>query len=238
MACSCQKHTKSDLEVGNRSVNIPHAVRPGESCIFCAEKHVSVAYSIQLAERVRPVTRQIIIGELECARRHTYAEYSSECATITAALRAFVLRDQEATDILAEAQKSVTQTAARLKQGEDSSGNTEFEPVDGMDIEAHPLIGELYFCSAFRLAFECGYTVVNRPMLIGDLSLAQVHLHKFNYGLAERIRDIRHRLQRSEVNGMGKDWIILAQNIDVAITPNIESILNKYGKDLSWFFEN
>lgn len=238
MACSCQKHTKSDLNIDNRAVKIPHSVRPGESCIFCAEKHVAVAYSTCIAERVRPVTRQVIIGELECARRHTFLEYGSECATITSALRAFVFRSPEAPDILGEASNVVTRTAMQMEKGEDTSKAVLFEPKDGINMEAHPLIGELYFCSAFRLAFECGYTAVNRAMLIGDLSLAQVHLYRFNYGLAERIRDIRHRIQRTETNGMGKDWIILAQNIDVAITPHIKAITDTYGNNLSWFFES
>lgn len=237
MACSCRKHKKEDV-TQPRTVNIPHVIKPGESCMFCAEKHVSVAYAVMLAERIRPYTRQAIIGELECARRHTFLEYGSECATITAALRAFVLRRDDAGEILTEAQKVLNQTVTRIEAGEDTAGSQLYVPQDGLTYEAHPLIGELFFCSAFRLAFECGYESVNRSMIVGDLSLAQVHLYRYNYNFAERIRDIRHRVQRSEFTSLAKDWVILAQNMDVAITPNIDKITEKYGSDLSWYLGN
>lgn len=237
MACSCRKHKREDI-VRPRTVNIPHVVKPGESCMFCAEKHVAVAFSTMLAEKIRPYTRQVIIGELECARRHTFLEYRSECSVITAALRAFLLRNPEAPEILEEAQKVLNQTVTRIEAGEDMAGTQMYLPKDGLDRAAHPLIGELYFCAAFRLAFECGYESVNRAMIVGDLSLAQVHLFRYNYNFAERIRDIRHRIQRSEFNSVSKDWIIMAQNMDVAITPNIEKITETYGKDLSWYLGN
>lgn len=50
----------------------PHEVLPGESCIFCAEKHLSSAYVEVMRKGHLTGT---LIGDLELARRHTVYEY-------------------------------------------------------------------------------------------------------------------------------------------------------------------
>ena len=96
----------------------------------------------------------------------------------------------------------------------------------------NPLVGELLFSTAWRLSKECGYEGINKYTIIGDLSLAQQHFYRFNYNLSEKIRNLRHLIQRNELSEADINWLIVAQNIDAAITPKIDTIIDTYGSNM------
>lgn len=246
MGCGCKSTHKLAANgvaqfnsYSNRSVTtLPHEILPGASCIFCAEKHVSIAHNIAVTAGIYPGSRQMIIGELELARRHTFVEYASQNASIRDAERQALLRnDTELLSWLTAASESVSERAMLVENGNDTSSPATYKLNTQHPDHIHPLIGEMYFCAAWRLAFECGYERPNRQMIIGDLSMAQVHLYKFSYEIAEKLRDIRHKVQRSEQKLISDDWIVVAQNLDVLITPKITDIKAEYGEDLAWYLE-
>lgn len=70
MACSCQNKTV-------QKVDIPHIIKPDESCIFCAEKHLSTAMRLVKENGYIKVNRQNIIGELVLFQWHTYENFKS-----------------------------------------------------------------------------------------------------------------------------------------------------------------
>lgn len=241
MACACRAHKKTDgsNNISRAAVipNLPHSTKPGESCIFCAEKHISTACSIMNSHGVRAITRQLMLGELECARRHTFVEYTDLCKLICETMAALSLRESVKTiiDKMAPTRELVYDLALKTDNGEDVTTGKLYQPSTGYVTNINPLIGEIYFAAGWRLAHECGYMHANRNTIIGDLSMAQVHLYKYKYEFAERIRDIRHKVQRSESQFITGEWNVLAQNMDAVITPAINDIKETYGDDLSGY---
>lgn len=239
MACSCRTHKKTDGTNNIRStkVALPHNILPGESCIFCAEKHIATAFSALISHGIRAITRQLMIGELECARRHTFMEYPDMAVTIAKAMESLVLRapNEDAFKLIDDTRAMVSDLAEKTTNGEDVTTADPYQANTSYVTSINPLVGEIYMATAWRLAHECGYSKPNRSVIIGDIAMAQVHLFRFNYEIAERLRDIRHRIQRTEGQHITGDWNILAQNLDVAITPAINDIKETYGADLSGY---
>lgn len=239
MACACKAHKKTDGTTISRAVipNLPHSTLPGESCIFCAEKHISTACSVLHSHGIRSITRQLMLGEFECARRHTFVEYKDLCKLICDAMNSLAFRADFKTTLanINAARELVYDLALQTDNGQDVTSSERYTPSTGYATTIHPLIGEIYFAAGWRLAHECGYMHVNRSMIIGDLSMAQVHLYKYKYDFAERIRDIRHKVQRSEGQFITGEWNVLAQNMDTVITPAINGIKETYGEDLSGY---
>lgn len=239
MACSCKAHKKTDGTnlVRAKAVTLPHSILPGESCIFCAEKHIATAFSVLISHGIRQITRQLMIGELECARRHTFVEYPDMAAAISKAILSLSLRDpnEQSFEYIDAAREMVSDLAGATENGEDVTSADPYEANTTYVTEINPLVGELYFATAWRLAHECGYLRPNRSTIIGDIAMAQIHLYKYTYEFAERLRDIRHKIQRTESQLITGEWNILAQNIDTIITPAITDIKNVYGEDLSGY---
>lgn len=239
MGCSCSKAktTKGNLGVAIIDRSIPHSVTPGESCAFCAEKHFSIAYTNLVNRKLQPQIRQLAIGELECARRHLFVEYGVQAALVSEIIKLLLLRApiEDIHPKLLEACTSINELVTSIEAGNDTSSTVEYSSFTQPPAEINPLIGELHFCAAWRLAMECGYEKLNRTTIIGDLTMAQVHLYQFNMKAAQAIRNIRHLIQRSEYRAAKKEWTMLAYNIDTYITPDISNIRKHYGEDFSWF---
>lgn len=239
MGCSCAKGkvNRSSYNAVAVSRSIAHTVKPGESCAFCAEKHISTAYVNTVNHNIVPQRRQLIIGELECARRHLFIDYNDQAKLVSDALAAVLLRkpDDEIRQLIATACTAVTDLATKIDNGEDNSTTLLYNSFTKAPADINPLIGELHFCTAWRSAMEIGYESINRSTVIGDLTMAQVHLHEFNRVAAVTLRNIRHLVQRYEYEEAIKEWMLLAYNMDVYITPDISNIKDTYGEDLSWY---
>lgn len=222
--------------------NIPHGILPGESCIFCAEKHVAAALTNATARGIHAGIRQLLIGELECARRHTIIAYQPVSTLITQTMLALASRetDEIVLILLQRATSEIQSITTAIKDGRDVTGVPKVaQPtIVTQGASLHPLIGEIHFCAAWRLAFECGYTALNRYMIIGDLSEAQVHFHPDFYDFSNLVRAMRHKVQRSEQHLIGADWTVLSYNLDVYIKQKFEHIKTKYGTDISWYFNH
>ena len=75
---------------------------------------------------------------------------------------------------------------------------------------------EKHISTAMQLANECGYEVPNRQKIIGELVLAQWHLYRDHYSLAEKLRDIRHLVQSRE-SKIGSAWADVCSEIELLI---------------------
>lgn len=73
---------------------------------------------------------------------------------------------------------------------------------------------EKHLAAAMQLANECGYEVPNRQKIVGELVLAQWHLYRKHYSLAEKLRDIRHLVQSREESKIGTAWTEVCFEID------------------------
>lgn len=239
MACSCKAHKRENGTLITRSadVSLPHSIIPGQSCIFCAEKHIATAFSALISHGIRSITRQLMIGEFECARRHTFMEYPDVAVAISKAIISLSLRESNETSyaLIDDARAMISTMAEQTENGEDVTSAEPYEANTAYVTNINPLVGEIYFCAAWRLAHECGYMRPNRSTIVGDLAMAQVHMYRTFYTFTERLRDIRHKVQRTEQQLITGDWNVMAQNLDVLITPSINDIKNTYGDDLSGY---
>ena len=231
MACTCRKNDiNSELSLERREIY------PIHTCLFCGEKHISMISSIAANNMLKPITRQLILGELECAKRHfniAYPELTEKIEDIILLIstrKASFNQEQPVTNnfidllsLLKEYKNNVTST--------DSNGS-EYNYFELNTYKENPLTGELLFSTAWRLSKECGYEGINKYTIIGDLSLSQQHFYRFNYNLSEKIRNLRHLIQRNELSEADINWLIVAQNIDAAITPKIDTIIDTYGSNM------
>lgn len=72
---------------------------------------------------------------------------------------------------------------------------------------------EKHFSQAWDWATEGGYVPVNRQKIIGALASAQAHCWQNHYGLAEMLRDLRHKIQdRREIGN--REWTRIAKEIE------------------------
>lgn len=76
---------------------------------------------------------------------------------------------------------------------------------------------EKHLAAAMQLANECGYEAPNRQKIVGELVLAQWHLYRKNYSLAEKLRDIRHLVQSREESKIGTAWTEICMAVDSLI---------------------
>ena len=76
---------------------------------------------------------------------------------------------------------------------------------------------EKHIAAAMQLANECGYEAPNRQKIVGELVLAQWHLYRKNYSLAEKLRDIRHLVQSREESKIGTAWTEICMDVDSLI---------------------
>ena len=108
-------------------------------------------------------------------------------------------------------------------------------PTDYTQLPDAPceICAEKHFSTAFSLAEEKGYTAVNRQRIIGDLVCAGWHLFDRHPATAERIRDIRHKIQlRQKV--YPAEWEIICRDFENILKYRIEEHLTD-GEILSFF---
>jgi len=241
MSCSCRHSSSRDVAAGDasefvairKSVELPHAVIPGESCIFCAEKHVSLAY----AAYMQSMQIGMVIGELELARRHTLAEFRNIAGDIARLEKASMLREQTRVSALftplleTVAAEALSHDPADITDSKKMSVSYESiqEPV------MNPFLGEMHFCAAWRLAFEVGYMLPNRSMIIGDLALAREHLVRFNYDANNMLRDFRHRVQTRRAADLNTSWPQFASGLDYFIRSHMQEFSAEHANALDTY---
>lgn len=229
MACSCKTAKETKKGVIDPVEELPHEVLPNESCIFCADKHVSTAYTMLFSGE--PLYS--IVGELELARRHTLLEFSNVSENVAQVEYAAILNDEQTVRAVFPLLIQITaETALQNDPNKRTEVNSyTLEPTD--EIVHNPFIGFLHFAAAWRLAFEVGYMMPNRSMIIGDLDLAREHLVRFDYGLNTVLRDLRHRVQTTRAADLNIYWPYTAHNIAKWINANMAEYKERYASALA-----
>ena len=202
MSCSCKSKTKpptaEDLTSAEARDTLPHGVLPGESCIFCAGKHLAIAYGmLTTTSSAKPM----IFGELECARRHLLTEYKEEANKVADLMALLLSSDTSFNQRLEDVLNSVLKKAEESDPGE-KQGETTALPATVYN----PLVGLAHLCCAYRLAREIGYALPNKGMIIGSLALAGENLNRTIGSVTEDIRNIRHTIQTTRTSYMSEDW--------------------------------
>ena len=229
MACGCKSRggivraalpsVAGATSMASAYTGTPHEVLPGESCIFCAEKHLSSAYVEVMRKGHLTGT---LIGDLELARRHTVYEYPRVADKIAELL---VLASSRMLDGWTGRLQAVLDLATLTASGEnpDISGEGEQYMLPKVTLQvANPLIGELHLCAAYRLAFEVGYMMHNRHMIVGDLALAAEHFVKISAGVTSGIRELRHRVQTTRATDINKSWPLLVNTAGDIVEARLE----------------
>lgn len=209
MACGCaanrRKSEGSVVEVSTEVKSSVHEVLPGQSCVFCGEKHAACAYTILTTGG----NSSSALGELELSRRHLVSEYRTLSPLIAKAEYTLASGDRNtASKELSEALPKLAETA--LNTDPDASSETnELTPTyinETTSAVTNPFVGRIHLCAAYRLAFEVGYMVPNRSMIIGDLALAREHLTRFDIGIGNLMRELRHRVQTIKAADLNIYW--------------------------------
>jgi len=235
MACGCATRKTAAAGSGNNvqqiaRAAIPHSVLPGESCIFCAEKHVAVAATVPAVG----AGVSTIIGELELARRHTVLEFPTVSESIAVLeLQACLRGLDNLAKRLSDLYIAVSGVAAKndpTQKAEDGM-QTQLEASGAYGI--NPFIGEIHACAAYRLAYEIGYMLNNRYMIIGDLTLGAETIIRAYPEAAVDMRDLRHRVQTKRASDIDKLWPELCRNISSRIEESIDAYRNEYAAGLA-----
>lgn len=229
MACSCKTAKSAQRGVVEPVAEIPHEVLPNESCIFCADKHVSTAYTMLLSGE--PLYS--IVGELELARRHTLLEFSNVSENVAQVEYAAILNDEETVRAVFPLLLQITEETAMQNDPNKRTEVNSYTLETTDEIVHNPFIGFLHFTAAWRLAFEVGYMMPNRSMIIGDLDLAREHLVRFDYGLNTTLRELRHRVQTTRAADLNIYWPYTAQSIAKWINSNMNEYKERYANALA-----
>ena len=203
MSCSC----KSKLETftptlmlsSGTSDPLPHGVAPGESCVFCAAKHLSIAYEMACTCARSP---HLMLGELECARRHLIAEYP-ELASAAGEIMCVLL--EEGTWAASLKVEPVLRQVFKVAEDTDPESR-EARQAAMPESVYNPLVGLVHLCCAYRLAREIGYAMPNKAMVTGSLARAGENLNRTIGGMVEDIRNVRHKVQTLRTSYMAEDW--------------------------------
>lgn len=233
MPCSCataKRAPSTVIAVAAAPKDVTaHEVLPGESCIFCAEKHTSVAYTLLLSGG----DISAVIGELELARRHTSVEYKDISSALAEAEYAVCTRDTEkAIQLIRELLPNIESTAMSTDPDISQRQVPLYANTKHIDT-CNVLIGEVHLCAAYRLAFEVGYMVPNRQMIIGDLALAREHLARYDYGLNTQLRELRHRVQTTKAADVNIFWTYVCGSLDGLIRTRLAEFKAEYAPGLA-----
>lgn len=77
---------------------------------------------------------------------------------------------------------------------------------------------EKHFSTALSLIQEVGYESPNRQSIIGEIVLAQWHIYRMDYHLAEDLRDLRHLIQNRRETEVTADMLKkISDKFDVII---------------------
>lgn len=232
MACGCLSKSninfsKAMTVAGARPIAEPaHAVLPGESCIYCACKHLSVAYTTALASG----DPALCIGELELARRHTLKEFPEVAGKAAEALLGYMVKGDGSTGLLAAVKLAADiADASSPDDNEDvSTGSFSLEtPPQDPDV-MNPYIGALHLYAAWRLASEIGYMIPNRAMIVGDLALAGEHLVRHDFGIETYLRNLRHRVQTRRSADLSGDWTATVHSTEELLAAHSEEFRLNY----------
>lgn len=238
MTCGCQSRSSSvqkraaaPAQRAYVPMALPHEVLPGESCIFCAQKHLSVAYTEAVAGSSLPV----IAGELELARRHTLAEYKDIALDIASLEYDWLTRTAVNFGRFSELLSAVDRRASETPETKDRVIDPD---VMSVVVNPHnPMIGELRLYSAYRLAFEVGYMMSNKAMIIGDLVFAREGLVKYDPMIQDMLRDLRHRIQNLRGSDISSEWPAVCGRVDKFISAHLPEYLGTYADGLRTFLK-
>ena len=222
MPCSCGKSlAKSSIELSAASSVTLHSILPGESCAYCASKHIGIAVASLAASPSRP----LLLGELELARRHTLLEFPELAEAIAGAILMVSARRDEG---LALALYRVADLADRTISSQ-TPAEGHVESYTMRDAPAgNPFAGELHLSAAYRLSFELGYAIPNRMMILGDMALATEALSGVAYTQAMDIREYRHRVQTMRASDVNIYWPRIAGEVSAIIDARLESLLQEH----------
>lgn len=224
MPCSCGKSLPKSIELSASSSVTLHSILPGESCAYCASKHIGSA----VASLATAPSRPLLLGELELARRHTLLEFPELAEAIAGAILMVSARRDEG---LALALSRVADLADRtISSQTPAEGHVESYVM--RDAPAgNPFAGELHLSAAYRLSFELGYAIPNRMMILGDMALATEALSGVAYLQAMDIRDYRHRVQTMRASDVNVYWPRLCGEVERAIDARLAELMDTHWAD-------
>ena len=191
-------------------------ITPGESCVFCAEKHLGIAEAVAaLWPEIHDGTRQLAIGELTCAYHHLASGYPELAEDVESLIGRISSRATVTSSDIRSVREAVTSVVESTGSEDTSPGRLSgnFSP-SGND----PKVGERLFCFAWRLAEECGYWKANKGIILGCLALAQPQLQKTCPHAADICRDLRHAVQLRSARQDDPRWKECAELLEQAIT--------------------
>ena len=223
MACACGKNSKALQEPAGITLTAAglHSILPGESCAYCASKHIGIAVASLAASPSRP----LLLGELELARRHSLLEFPDLAETLVDTMSMVSSRRD---DGLAKSLHHAAAVAdAIISSQTPSEGHTESYRMSDAP-PGNPFVGELHLCAAYRLSFELGYAIPNRPMILGDMALATEALSGIAYAQAMDIREYRHRVQTMRASDVNIYWPRIAGEVSAIIDARLESLLQEH----------
>ncbi len=109
---------------------------------------------------------------------------------------------------------------AALKDAPARKTATGIYPAEGCE-----LCAEKHLSTAYALAGEAGYVPINRQRIIGELTACALHLYKEHAELAEKVRAMRHIIQKRRESEL--DWNPLLAEIDALATAEAKKILEE-----------
>lgn len=125
MGC-CGQHLMSrpkplDAETAKREYAVTGIMPPEEPCVFCAEKHLSLAHEISEREPgYSGIGRQRAIGQLSAAEWHLYKENREVCGKVRelrhAIQRRETVADSRWVNLLAEIDVLATAAAEKIME--------------------------------------------------------------------------------------------------------------------------
>ena len=98
------------------------------------------------------------------------------------------------------------------------------DPVDRTDYTTLPdepcdICAEKHFSLAKRLMQEHGYEAVNRQDIIGELTAATWHTFKAHRPIAEKMRDLRHKIQLRQEPAL-QEWNNICFDFEAILKPH------------------
>lgn len=187
MACSCNKQ---------------RLVKPTETCIFCAHKHIVTAKELFLSGSV-----SMAIGQLNCASKH----YNSNFPEMRDRTDDLILKLYDKSSDSSGIFSSLAYDAWQMVL-ENQTGNKvypEFSRKIQKPATADLKMAHLAVSTARALYdLELGYRSVNKSEAMGELILAAWHLQKDHIGLAWKCKHLWGRIEKLQ------DCSVLLENLE------------------------
>lgn len=175
MACSCNK-TK--------------LVKPTETCIFCAHKHLATAKELFLKGYV-----SMSVGQLNCASKH----YNVNFPEMRERTDGLILKIYEKSPECSETLSSLVSDAWKMVL-ENQTGKTVFpEIVEKLPPPASADLRMAHLAVSTARALyelELGYKSANKSEAMGELILAAWHLQKDHLDLAWKCKQLWGRIEK------------------------------------------